>query len=144
MSTLALGDALAHLDWLAVVVATLAYYLLGAVWFSPLLGRAWDRSIGHDRATGGRFGTAYYVVPLVSALVVTVALAVVLTVLAPPTAGEAVVVGLAAGCAVAAVSVNNALTPHTPHPFLLGAVTGGYHVVGIALVAAILGAFLAG
>ena len=33
-----------------------------------------------------------------------------------------------------AVSVNNALTPHTPHPFRLGLITGGYHVVGIVAV----------
>jgi hypothetical protein len=39
--------------------------------------------------------------------------------------------------------VNDALTPHTPHPFLLGAVRRGYHAVGIALVGVILGAFLA-
>ena len=38
----------------------------------------------------------------------------------------------------AAVSVNNALTPHTPHPFtVFGAVTGGYHFVGIVIVSAI-------
>ena len=46
--------------------------------------------------------------------------------------------GLVVGLAVALpVSVNNALTPHTPHPFHLGFITGGYHVVGIAAVALI-------
>ena len=37
------------------------------------------------------------------------------------------------------ISVNNALTPHTPHPFRLGIITGGYHVVGIVMVALIVG-----
>lgn len=36
--------ALAHLNWFAVGLAGLAYYLLGAAWFTPLFGRAWDRS----------------------------------------------------------------------------------------------------
>ena len=48
---------------------------------------------------------------------------------------DALVLGLVVGVGVAlAVSVNNALTPHTPHPFRLGFITGGYHVVGIVAV----------
>jgi len=41
----------------------------------------------------------------------------------------------------AAISVNNGLTPHTPRPFLFGAVTGGYRLVGIVMVSATIGAF---
>lgn len=40
-----------------------------------------------------------------------------------------------------AVSVNNGLTPHTAHPYLFGAVTGGYHIVGIVIVSTIIGIF---
>jgi hypothetical protein len=39
-----------------------------------------------------------------------------------------------------AVSVNNALTPHTPRPYALGAIIAGYHLTGITSVAAIIGA----
>ena len=54
------------------------------------------------------------------------------------TLGDALVIGVIVGLGVAAaVSVNNALTPHTPHPFVFGAVTGGYHFVGIVIVSAI-------
>ena len=130
--------ALADLSWLAIGVATLAYYLLGALWFTPLFGRAWDDAIGHRRVRGERFGAAYYVVPLVSALLVTVAMAVLLGV-GPGRTSDALVLGLVVGLGVAvAVSVNNALTPNTPHPFVLGAVTGGYHLVGIVGVTLLL------
>lgn len=124
----------ADLSWLAIVVATLAYYLLGALWFTPLFGTAWDTAIGRPRVRGERFSVAYYVVPLVSSLLVTVAVAVLLA----ATSTGALVVGLTVGVGVALpISVNNALTPHTPHPFRLGLITGGYHVVGIVAVALI-------
>lgn len=133
-------DVFAHLNWLAVALAALAYYILGAAWFTPLFGKAWDRSIGHDRSPAAQFGTAYYVVPLVSAVLVAVALGLILTALAASFA-EALIVGFVIGLGVAAVSINNALTPHTPHPYLFGVVTGGYHFVGIVIVSAIIGAF---
>lgn len=133
-------DAFAHLNWLAVALAALAYYLLGAAWFTPLFGKAWDRSIGYDRSQATKFGPAYYVVPLVSAVLVALALGLTLAALAP-TFGEALIVGVVVGLGLAAVSVNNALTPHTPHPYLFGAVTGGYHIVGSVIVSAIIGVF---
>lgn len=134
-------DAFAHLNWLAIALAALAYYVLGAAWFTPLFGKAWDRSIGYDRSQAAKFGPAYYVVPLVSALFVAFALGLILPALAP-TFGEVLIVGVVIGLGVAAVSINNALTPHTPHPYVFGAVTGSYHLVGIVIVCAIIGAFL--
>lgn len=131
-----------HLNWLAVALAALAYFLLGAVWFTPLFGKAWDRSIGYDRSTAARFGPDYYLVPLISAVLVSLALGLILAALAPSGFGETLIVGAVIGLGVAAaISVNNALTPHTPHPYLFGAVTGSYHVVGIVIVTAIIGAF---
>ena len=40
MSLTVLGD----LNWLAVIVATIAYFALGAVWYAEFaFGRAWQR-----------------------------------------------------------------------------------------------------
>ena len=136
-------DALSNLNWLAVALATLAYYLLGALWFTPLFGRTWDHSIGVERSRTRAFGAAYYVIPLVSALLTSLAVAILITALGPGSIWEAIGVGAAIGITAAAISVNNGLTPHTPHPFVFGAVTGGYHLVGILIVSAIVGAFAA-
>ncbi len=136
-----MSTAFADAHWLAVALAALAYYVLGAVWFTPLFGKAWDRAIGYDRAHAPRFGTDYYVVPLASALLVSTALGVIVAGLPAATMGDALLIGLLIGIAAAAISVNNALTPHTPHPYVLGAVTGGYHLVGIVGASAIIGAF---
>ncbi len=139
-STVAL--AMSDLPWLAIAAAALVSYALGALWFSPLFGRAWDRSIGHEPDGPRRFALAYYLVPLVSSAAVSVTLAVLLALARVEGIGETAAVGGILGAAFAAVSVNNALTPHTPHPFAHGAIVGGYHLVSatvIAIVLALLG-----
>jgi Protein of unknown function (DUF1761) len=40
-----LGD----LNWIAVIIAGLAYYALGALWYAqPVFGRAWQQSMGWE------------------------------------------------------------------------------------------------
>ncbi len=44
-----LFDALSELNWLAVIVAALAYWILGAIWFSPpLFRKQWQEATGKD------------------------------------------------------------------------------------------------
>lgn len=57
---------------------------------------------------------------------VAVALGLILSTLAPSTIWDGLIVGVVIGLGIAGtVSVNNALTPLTPHPYVFGAVTGG-------------------
>ncbi|MEO8822151.1 MAG: DUF1761 domain-containing protein [Ginsengibacter sp.] len=35
-------DVLQHINWLAVLVAGLAYFFLGALWYSALFGKKWQ------------------------------------------------------------------------------------------------------
>lgn len=127
--------------WWAVGGAAIMYYLLGALWFSPLFGRAWDRSLGYDRSTGdGRFPISYYLVPLLGAVLETLVIAVFIALMGTESIAGSVAVGAGVGVCVAAATFTNALTPNTPEPYLFAAVTGGYHLVGCAVVGAMLGA----
>ncbi len=131
-------DAFGEVNWLAVLLATLAYYLLGALWFTPLFGWAWDRALGFERPRGNRFPPLYYVMPLLSSALASVATAVLAAALRVEQLGEAIVLGALVGVGYAlAVSFNNAVNPRTPRPLLYGAVTGGYHVVGLLVVSVI-------
>ena len=44
------------MNWLAVVLATLAFFAVGAVWYSALFARPWQREVGLtiEQLTGGR------------------------------------------------------------------------------------------
>jgi hypothetical protein len=135
-------ESWAAINWFAVAVGAVAYFLLGAIWFTPLFGRAWDVAIGHERVKGERFPPIYYVMPLISSVLITIATAWLIAATGSDELPEALVLAAVAGIGyAAAVSFTNAVTPTTPRPLLYGAVTGGYHVVGIALVAAIVVAF---
>lgn len=60
-------DVLSELNWLAVLVATVAYFVLGGIWYSnPVFGRAWARADGFQRAEGESPGAVWYVVPFIS------------------------------------------------------------------------------
>ncbi len=123
--------------WLGVLIATMLTYLLGALWFTPLFGRAWDRGVGVRREPGERWGLAYYLVPLAGAAGSAYALAVLVTAAEVTEVAGAVVLGVVVGLGVGlTVSFTNALTPRTARPLLFGLVTGSFHVVS-AIVAAV-------
>ena len=135
-------EAWSTINWIAVVLGVLAYFALGALWFTPLFGRTWDRAIGHERVKGERFPPLYYVMPLVSSFLIAIATAWLMAAIGIDTVPEALLFALVVGLGyAAAISFTNAVTPNTPRPLLYGAVTGGYHVVGIAVVAVIVAAF---
>jgi hypothetical protein len=132
-------DSLTSVDWLAVTLATLAYFLLGALWFTPLFGRAWDRSLGIERKRGERYPPIYYVLPLVSSLLVSLATAVLAGAIGIEGWADAAMLGLVVGIGYsAAVTFTNAVTPTTPHPLAFAAITGSYHVVGAVIAAVII------
>ncbi len=136
-----MNQTLGEVTWWAVGIAALAYFALGAAWFTPLFGAAWDRSIGLDRsASKGRFPTPYYILPMVGAVVTAVAIAVVIALI--PATGPLIGTGIGAivGLAIAAATLTNALTPHTPKPYLFATITGGYHLVGCTIAGLIIGA----
>jgi Protein of unknown function (DUF1761) len=37
---------LIHLNWLAILVALIASFLLGSLWYGPLFGKAWKKEMG--------------------------------------------------------------------------------------------------
>ncbi len=45
-------DRLADLDWLGVLVGTLALMVLGALWYGPIFGRMWSEGTGSPRMSG--------------------------------------------------------------------------------------------
>lgn len=126
-------------SWPGLLVGALAYFLLGAAWFTPLFGKQYDRAVGVVRRPDQRFGPIYYVMPLVGAVLATAALAALSAALDPTSVADAARLGLVAGLGFGvAVSVTNAVLPVVAKPLLLGAVTGGYHLAASVTAAIVL------
>jgi len=53
------------INWLAVLVATLSTFVLGAIWYGPVFGKAWMKENGYteedlkDANMGKIYGTAF-------------------------------------------------------------------------------------
>jgi Protein of unknown function (DUF1761) len=135
-------EVLGELNWLAVVVAALAYFAFGGLWFSTAaFGRQWQRALGWDRDESETPGVEYYIGPLITCFVTTLALAMLAEATGTDTLGEALVLGIVTGVGVAAavLFVTGYFDPKKPRPMTWFGITTGYHVVGILIVAIVVG-----
>jgi uncharacterized membrane protein len=134
-------DALGDLNWLAVFVAALAYFAIGALWYAPpVFGKAWMTAGGMTMPEAGtRPSPAIYLTPLIGSVLSAVALGMLAKATETDTLQEGIALGLivAIGFAVAISFVTAQFESEKPKPMVWGAVNAGYHVVG-NLVAAII------
>ncbi len=130
---------LSQLNYLAIIVASIAYFAVGAVWFNPkVFGAAWMK--GHNLAPpteedkkgmGKLMGVTF-----VYCFIATVALACLITIINSTTWILGMKVGLVAGT-FSAVSI--AMTHmYTKKSFSLSVIDASYHVVGLIIAAIIL------
>jgi Protein of unknown function (DUF1761) len=130
---------LSAINWLPVIVGTIIYFGLGAVWYSPVLfAGPWQRSIGWDptaRPPEQRITT--YLVPALAYFVMAIATALVASATESDTFGEGVVLGLVIGIGFAAMHsvVDATFDPNRPQPWTWFAITASYNLIGLLIVA---------
>lgn len=72
MSLAVLGD----LNWLAVLVATIAFFALGGVWYSnALFGKQWTEAVAWEMSEEDKPPITLYLMPLLTCFVSSVAVA---------------------------------------------------------------------
>lgn len=130
---------LEQINWLAVVAAALSTFLLGGLWYSPLLfGPAWLRANGFTAEQAAGFNKARaFGGSFVLALVMSANLAVFLADEKTTLAWGMIAGALAGGGWVAAGIGVIALFENRPWSYLL--VNGGYQLIAFVLMGAILG-----
>ena len=135
---------LGSINWLAVVIGTLIYFLLGAVWFAPVtpIGKAWVKAAAYESPTSGTLSTnAFYIIPLVTCLVMVVALALLAEAIAVATLGDGLALGLLVGIGIAVplLLTTAAFEFKKPQPFTWGVIDASYHALGLAIAGAVIG-----
>jgi hypothetical protein len=134
-------DFLSDLNWLAVIVAALAYFAIGAAWYAPgVFGRTWAAAGGFDLPeAGSRPSAAIYLTPLIGSVLSAIALGMIAAASGTDTFEEGIVLGLvvAVGFAIPIALVTAQFETQKPKPMVWGAINGGYHVVGNLLAATI-------
>lgn len=135
-------NVLGDLNWFAVIVATIAYFALGAIWYAEFaFGGAWRRSVGWDLSPPENAGVGLYAVPLATCFVATLATAMIGAASGTDNIMEGILLGLVVGLgfALPVMFVTGMYDTTKPAPMTYVAVGTGYHIVGLALVGAILG-----
>lgn len=133
-------DVLGELNWLAVIVATIAYFALGAVWFArAVFGKAWMRSMDWEMPEGEQPGPALYIGPLITCLLASIAVGMLAEATGSDTVTEGITLGLVVGVGVAGsvLFVTGVFDPKKPHPMTWFAVSAGYHLVGMLIASVI-------
>ena len=133
------GTAFASINWLAVLAAAASTFALGALWYGPLLGKAWIRfsTMTEERAAESdmvrTFGVAF-VLQLLTAM----ALALFIG------SGAGLSFGVFAGFMAGALFVATAMGVvylFEQRPFALWGIDAGYQILAFTLMGAILGAW---
>jgi hypothetical protein len=129
-------DAFGDLNYLAVLAGTAAYWLLGALWYSPVLfAKPWTALTGADMREGGNPAPLFALTFVLYFATVT-ALAFLRHETGAANLNDGLQLGLGTSLAFSAVAiaVTNA---YERRPFKLTAISAGYHVAGITLAAVI-------
>lgn len=130
---------LATVNWLAVLAAAAASFVLGGLWYGPLFGGTWTRVSGvtEEQLAGGGAGRIFGV-----SFVLQVVAAGVLAMFIGPDAGFGFAVAAAGSVGLCWVATSlGVIYLFERRPLAHWLVNGGYVVVAFLLMGVILGAW---
>lgn len=128
-----------QLNWLAIAVATVLAFGLGAIWYGPMFGKTWQQmmKLSDEELQQGHPGLIFG-----PAFVLTFVQATALAALMP--AGSELLSGALFGAAVAAALIGSGLGVNylfSRHPRGLWGIDAGFNVVQGLIMGAVLGAW---
>ena len=129
----------ATINWVSVLLAFAAYFVLGGMWFAFLFKNQYLVSLGKENEPPQKMTPIFIAGPALCTLVVTITTALLIYALGITIYSAAAEFALLIGVGfLVANTVNIAINPNMPHPIHYGIISGGYHLVGILAVCLIL------
>lgn len=134
-----MSDLLVSLNWFPIIVATVVYFILGALWYSPVLfGNSWMKLRNLDPETMEQPNPIIYLYSFILQFIGVASLALFITALGVDGAGNGAFIGFGASAGFV-FSLAGATGIFTEVPMKLHFLDNGYHVVGLVLAGLILG-----
>jgi hypothetical protein len=137
-------EVLGELNWWAVVVATAIYWVLGALWFSPVLfQKPWLASMGYTPDPDESPGASVILFPALTCAVTTIGVGVLGAWTGAQGFGDGVRLGLVLclGLAMTLIGVTAFFEPTKASRSTWWWTNASYHVVGIFVAAVLLAAW---
>jgi hypothetical protein len=122
------------INWLAVIVGTLAFFAVGAVWYSALFGKVWQREVGlsNERLKSGTNMPLIFGLCLLLEFIVVLTLGHMFAFLQPNTHQKMMLAtGFGLAIMTPAVGINYLYQRKSLKLFLIDA---GHFIVGMAVV----------
>lgn len=130
---------LINLNWIAVLVAFFAYFILGALWYTMLFKKQYAASLGKTNQLPDKPAPIFVIGPAICSLTITIATSILIYALAISSYVEAIEFALIIGIGyLVANTINIAINPNMPNPIYYGIISGAYHLVGITAVCIII------
>ena len=130
------------INYLAVLVAGVAYMILGALWYSPVLfGSAWMKGIGKTKEQVAQDATYFnYIIALVGSFIASYGIARIMLWTGRGSISDGIMIGLLAGiCFVmTTMGINDSFEKR---PCGLTIINILYHIVGFIIAGIIIGAW---
>lgn len=127
-----------HINWIAVVAATVLTFVLGGLWYGPFFGKAWQKRMGLADEQLKRDLPRTFTVAFILAFVSAANLAAFLGPQA--TLGFGTAAGAATGFGFVSTSLGITYA-FGRRPFSLALIDAGYHAVSFTLMGSLLGAW---
>ncbi|WP_187278218.1 DUF1761 family protein [Methylobacterium sp. WL7] len=132
-------EALSHVNWLAVGVASVAHFILGAACFVGLVGKHYPVVLGIADRPQEKPGLLSFAGPFACTAVTVATSAILLRALGITTYGDAFVLGALVGFGyLVPMTLNIAINPLFPRPFAYTALNAPFFVVGSLMSCTIL------
>lgn len=136
---------ISEINWLAVLVASLAFFGLGLVWYGPFFGKPWQRAISIDGGMALR--QSHSLGLLIAGFIMSVIIAVGMAIFLNAPNGDqqlgaayGALIGLMVGVLfILPSTVMNYIFARRPLALIL--IDGFYHIAASTLTGAILGAW---
>lgn len=126
---------LSDINWLAVAVGTIIYSAFCGLWHKQFaFGKQWEKAMGFNRTRNWKETNIYYIVPLISCLVTTIAISILLKQININSYTGALTLGLLTGIGFAtSIVFTTSIIPIMKKPLLFGAITGIAQALGITI-----------
>jgi len=133
-------EIFSHINWLAVLVAAVAFFALGAIWYSFLFRDAWIRLTGvkMDDPNAKKGIAGIMITSFLTIIICTIGLALFVSKASVPLSWmSGAKVGLVGGVCFCATAISNSYL-YEKRPLGLHLINGGYNVAGCIIAGIIL------
>jgi hypothetical protein len=134
-----MSEIISSLNWLAVIVATVVYFALGALWYSNLLfAKTWMKLRNVTEEDIGEPSPVIFLYSFILQFIAVTSLALFMEAIGIGSAGNGALIGFGAGAGFV-FTLAGTTGIFSEVPMKLHFLDNGYHVVGLVLAGLVLG-----